>query len=78
LDIRSEETEVTDDNDVPISPYDAPQPGEPGWEESVETELESLLREVNALKKEMVKLGGRVNVLMKERDKRRIPTRAKP
>jgi hypothetical protein len=42
-------------------------PPEPSWERSVEAELTWLRAEVERMSHELLKLGGRVNVLMQER-----------
>jgi hypothetical protein len=45
-------------------------PPSSSWEASIEVELIQLRREVERLSAEVLKLGGKVNVLMKERDER--------
>jgi hypothetical protein len=56
-------------NDRISSPPTSPQAdAAPSWEDRVEHELVALRREVEWLKHELIKQGGRVNVLFKERD----------
>jgi hypothetical protein len=45
-------------------------PPQDDWEASVEAELAVLRGEIERLNHELVKQGGRVNVLMRERDER--------
>jgi hypothetical protein len=49
---------------------DSPGPPQPSWESAVAAEINRLAAEVERLSKETLKLGGRVNSLMKERDER--------
>jgi hypothetical protein len=53
---------------TPSNSGDQTDPVPPSWEDQVEAELTWLRREVGRLNRELIKLGGRCNVLMKERD----------
>jgi hypothetical protein len=54
---------------APTEPDDITRP-QPSWESAVEAELHRLAAEVERLSREVLKPGGRVNVLMKEREDR--------
>ena len=49
---------------------DAQAPASPSWEDAVEAELHRLAAEVERTSHELLKLGGRMNVIMKEREER--------